>query len=54
MREGIWMKQVGLGGLILLGSSNLALADISVEGHYQGKNLIVQSPESEDGFGYIV
>ncbi len=48
------LKQVGLGGLILLGYSQAALADISVEGHYQGKNLIVQSPESEDGFGYCV
>lgn len=54
MREGIWLKRVGLGGLILLGSSQVAVANVSVEGHYQGKNLIVQSPESEDGFGYCV
>lgn len=31
-----------------------AQANLSVEGHYQGKNLIIQSPISEDGFGYCV
>lgn len=29
-----------------------ASADISVEGNYQGKNLFVQNPESDDGFGF--
>ncbi|MEX1000753.1 MAG: hypothetical protein WDZ35_01415 [Crocinitomicaceae bacterium] len=31
-----------------------ALSHLSIEGHYQGKNLYVQSPESEDGFGFCV
>lgn len=52
MREGSLLKKVLLGGIVLAGHA--ALANISVEGHYQGKNLIVQSPESEDGFGYCV
>lgn len=29
-------------------------ADLSIEGHYQGKNLYVQNPEDEDGFGFCV
>lgn len=29
-----------------------AHADISVEGNYQGKNLYIQNPESDDGFGF--
>ena len=36
-------------GLSFNGYSNL-----SVEGHYQGKNVYVQSPESEDGFGFCI
>jgi hypothetical protein len=27
-------------------------ANLSIEGSYQGKNLFVQNPESEDGFGF--
>lgn len=29
-----------------------ALANLSIEGSYQGKNLYVQNPEDEDGFGF--
>lgn len=29
-----------------------AFADISVEGNFQGKNLYIQNPESDDGFGF--
>src|SRR5690554_3012561 len=29
-------------------------ADLSIEGSYQGKNLYVQNPASEDGFGFCV
>jgi len=29
-----------------------ARADLSIEGSYQGKNLYVQNPEDEDGFGF--
>lgn len=35
----------------LLFTTNL-LADLSVEGSYQGKNLYVQNPEDDDGFGF--
>lgn len=30
----------------------IARADLSIEGSYQGKNLYVQNPEDEDGFGF--
>lgn len=53
MREGMIQKIIITGCLTTI----LALpvfSNISVEGHYQGKNLIVQSPESEDGFGYCI
>ena len=54
MVVGNWMKKtVGVAALSL-GVAPFTFADISVEGHYQGKNLIVQSPESEDGFGYCI
>ncbi|MDG0973881.1 MAG: hypothetical protein P8O07_06940 [Crocinitomicaceae bacterium] len=33
-------------------SSLIARADLSIEGSYQGKNLYVQNPEDEDGFGF--
>ena len=38
----------------LLVVSHLSFADLSIEGHYQGKNLYVQNPEDEDGFGFCV
>lgn len=46
-------KRLVLSLAALMLSLSLSAA-ISVEGHYQGKNLFVQSPESEDGFGYCV
>jgi len=54
MTAGNWMKKGCIGLCLTVGFAQFSLADISVEGHYQGKNLIVQSPESEDGFGYCV
>ena len=36
--------------LVLL--THLLFAALSIEGTYQGKNLIVQNPEDPDGFGY--
>ena len=47
------MRKLVLIGLTLFGATS-AFADISLEGTYQGKDLYVQSPESEDGFGYCV
>jgi hypothetical protein len=48
-----WSKSVG--ALLLIGGFSFnGLSNLSVEGHYQGKNLYVQSPESEDGFGFCV
>lgn len=38
----------------LVGGSTTSLADMSIEGLYQGKNIFVQSPESEDGFGFCI
>lgn len=40
--------------LIFLGGTFVSYADLSLEGHYQGKNLYVQNPEDEDGFGFCV
>jgi hypothetical protein len=40
--------------LVFLGGTFAAHADLSIEGHYQGKNLFVQNPEDEDGFGFCV
>lgn len=53
MKLNNWSKIFGTTA-ILLGFSCISYADLSIEGHYQGKNLYVQSPESEDGFGYCV
>lgn len=38
--------------LIIVLSGNLVFANLSIEGSYQGKNLYVQNPEDEDGFGF--
>ncbi len=40
--------------IIFLGGTYSSFADLSVDGHYQGKNLFVQNPEDEDGFGFCV
>lgn len=53
MSEG-FMKKNGMVTMLACLITGVSWANISVEGHYQGKNLIVQSPESEDGFGYCV
>ncbi|MCH2232763.1 MAG: hypothetical protein MK078_00820 [Crocinitomicaceae bacterium] len=34
--------------------TNVAKADSSVEGQYQGRNIVVQSPQSDDGFGFCI
>ena len=48
------MKKIVLFGLGVFGIAGSSLADMSIEGHYQGRNLYVQSPESEDGFGFCI
>lgn len=53
MRLNTWSKAVA-GLFVVVGFSSNALSNTSIEGHYQGKNLYVQSPESEDGFGFCV
>lgn len=40
--------------VLFLGNTFASFADLSIEGHYQGKNLYVQNPEDEDGFGFCV
>ena len=40
--------------ILALTATHWSYADLSVEGHYQGKNLFVQNPEDEDGFGFCV
>jgi hypothetical protein len=40
--------------VFFVSGSYLSFADLSLEGHYQGKNLFVQNPEDEDGFGFCV
>lgn len=40
--------------LLYTGISFLSFSNTSLDGHYQGKNLYVQNPEDEDGFGFCV
>lgn len=39
---------------LMLISSGFTWAALSITGTYQGKNLYVQNPENEDGFGFCV
>lgn len=50
----IWVKNLFLMGLLVLGYSFNSFADFSIEGHYQGKNIYVQNPSDEDGFGFCI
>lgn len=43
-----------LGIAVLMGISNAAYSNLSIEGLYQGKSLYVQSPESDEGFGFCI
>jgi len=43
-----------LAACFILGSTNLVLANLSLEGHYQGRNLFVENPLDEDGFGFCI
>ncbi len=40
--------------IVALFVSYNSYADLSIEGSYQGKNLYVQNPPSDDGFGFCV
>ena len=40
--------------VFMVGASFHSLADLSLSGHYQGKNLYVSNPEDEFGFGFCV
>jgi hypothetical protein len=40
--------------ILFIGGTFASYADLSLEGHYQGKNLFIQNPEDEDGFGFCV
>jgi len=46
-----FMKGILIFTLLLFFGQN-TFAALSIEGSYQGKNLIVQNPEDPDGFGY--
>lgn len=50
----MYLKNTILLLLVFLGGSFVSRADLSLEGHYQGKNIYVQNPEDEDGFGFCV
>jgi len=39
---------------LFLGGSFISFSNLSLEGHYQGKNLFIQNPDNEDGFGFCV
>ncbi len=54
MRIEKWLKKALITVGIFLGFSVYSYADFSIEGHYQGKRIYVQSPESEDGFGFCI
>jgi len=40
--------------VLFIGANFASFADLSLEGHYQGKNLFVQNPDDEDDFGFCV
>ncbi|MBW7868766.1 MAG: hypothetical protein H3C31_10615 [Brumimicrobium sp.] len=40
--------------IIAISTANFSFANLSIEGSYQGKNIYVQNPSSEDGFGFCV
>jgi len=50
----IYLNKILLTATTLFCAAFGSFANLSIEGHYQGKNLYVQSPESEDGFGFCV
>lgn len=49
-----WVKRLYVLAVLFFGISLSSHANFSIEGHYQGKKLYVQSPESEDGFGFCI
>lgn len=49
-----WMKRLFVLTVLFLGVSFNSHANFSIEGHYQGKKLYVQSPANEDGFGFCI
>lgn len=50
----IYLHKILFSIIAVVGCGFGSFANLSIEGHYQGKNLYVQSPESEDGFGFCV
>ena len=48
------MKNLLLALIFVLGNAMFSMANLSLEGHYQGKSLFVENPLDEDGFGYCV
>lgn len=49
-----WIKRLFVLTILFLGISFNSHANFSIEGHYQGKKLYVQSPANEDGFGFCI
>ena len=49
-----WVKGLLVSAILFFGISLSSHANFSIEGHYQGKKLYVQSPENEDGFGFCI
>lgn len=49
-----YLNKILLTLTVLSSGAFVSFSNLSIEGHYQGKNLYVQSPESEDGFGFCV
>ena len=54
MKNGQWLKRILAVSLLCIGFSFFSYADFSVEGHYQGKMIYVQSPLDDDGFGVCI
>lgn len=49
-----WLSRLFIFGFLCFGLSLNSFADFSIEGHYQGKKIYVQSPADEDGFGFCI
>ena len=52
--EGNFVGRLLLVCLLFFGATFNTFADFSIEGHYQGKKIYVQSPTDEDGFGFCI
>jgi hypothetical protein len=54
LHQSEWAKRLFVFAVLCFGISLSSHANFSIQGHYQGKKLYVQSPANEDGFGFCI